>query len=124
MIVSGSLLLGGIALAENWPGWRGPGGNGVAPEAKGPAEFSKERTWKAKLEGRGCSTPVVWNGRVLVTGLIGKEDSVQAFDLKSGKEIWRKTLGAAKLGRTQKIGSSANSSPITDGDRLYVYFKS
>ena len=71
--------------------------------------------WKARLEGRACSTPVVWDGKVFVTGLIGENDAVQAFELKSGKELWRKKLGAARLGRTQRIGSSANSSPLTDG---------
>ena len=59
-----------------------------------------------------------------MTGLIGDNDAVQAFDLKSGKELWRKELGAARLGRTQRIGSSANSSPLTDGRHLFVYFKS
>lgn len=120
----GLLGLAGNALAENWPGWRGPNGNGVVEKSEGPTEFSKERSWKTKLEGRGCSTPVVWNGRVFVTGLIGKNDGVQAFDLKTGKEVWRKELGAARLGRTQRIGSSANSSPIIDGKNLFVYFKS
>ena len=118
------LGLGPMAGAENWPSWRGPSGNGVVAEAKGPVEFSEERSWKVKLEGRACSTPVVWDGRVFVTGLIGKNDAVQAFDLKTGKELWSKELGPARLGRTQRIGSSSNSSPITDGKNLFVYFKS
>lgn len=114
----------GVALAENWPGWRGPNGNGVVVDREGPSEFAKERSWKTKLGGRACSTPVVWKGRVFLTGLTGKNDSVQAFDLKTGKELWSRGLGEAKLGRTQRIGSSANSSPITDGKNLFVYFKS
>ena len=119
------VLCGGqVVLAENWPAWRGPHSNGVVPDRKGPASFSGTRMWKARLEGRACSTPVVWDGKVFVTGLIGENDSVQAFDLRSGKELWRKELGAARSGRTQRIGSSANSSPLTDGKHLYVYFKS
>lgn len=119
------VLCGGqVVSAENWPAWRGPHSNGVMPDRKGPASFSGKRMWKARLEGRACSTPVVWDGKVFVTGLIGENDSVQAFDLRSGKELWRKELGAARSGRTQRIGSSANSSPLTDGKHLYVYFKS
>lgn len=119
------VLCGGqVVLAENWPSWRGPHGNGVVPEREGPDQLSTKRMWKAKLSGRACSTPVVWEGKVFVTGLIGENDAVQAFDLKSGKELWRKELGSARLGRTQRIGSSANSSPLTDGEFLYVYFKS
>ena len=119
------VLWGGrVVSAENWPAWRGPHSNGVAPDRKGPSTFSVKRMWKAKLDGRACSTPVVWEGKVFVTGLIGESDAVQAFDLGSGEELWRKEMGAARLGRTQRIGSSANSSPITDGKYLYAYFKS
>ncbi len=96
----------------------------MAEEAKGPAGFSEERSWKVELGGRACSTPIVWDGKVFVTGVIGKNDSVQGFDLKSGKELWRRELGEARLGRTQRIGSSSNSSPITDGEHVFVYFKS
>lgn len=114
----------GVAGAENWPAWRGTDASGVASDAVVPAELSLERSWKAKLPGRGCSTPVVWDGKVFVTGPDAKTDTVFAFDLKTGKELWRKGLGEARMGRTQKIGSSANSSPITDGKHLFVYFKS
>ncbi len=124
VLLLGMFWAGAGAWAENWPSWRGPHGNGVVPDRKGPASFSGERMWKTRLEGRACSTPVVWDGKVFVTGLIGENDAIQAFDLKSGKELWRKKLGAARLGRTQRIGSSANSSPLTDGNLLYVYFKS
>ena len=96
----------------------------MVEEGRGPQEFSEERRWKTKLEGRACSTPIVWDGRIFLTGVIGKQDAVQAFDLETGKELWRKELGEARLGRTQRIGSSANSSPVTDGKRVYVYFKS
>lgn len=113
-----------FAHAENWPAWRGPNGSGVVSEVKGPQAFSKERSWQKKLAARACSTPVVWDGKVFVTGLIGEQDSVQCFDLKNGDELWKKELGPARLGRTQRIGSSANSSPITDGKALFVYFKS
>ena len=124
ILLLGMLWAGAGVRAENWPTWRGPHSNGVVPDREGPANFAAERMWKVKLEGRACSTPVVWEGKVFVTGLIGEKDAVQAFDLKSGKELWRKELGAARLGRTQRIGSSANSSPLTDGRHLFVYFKS
>ncbi|MEE2734109.1 MAG: PQQ-binding-like beta-propeller repeat protein [Verrucomicrobiota bacterium] len=124
ILLLGMLWAGAGVRAENWPAWRGPHSNGVVPDREGPANFAAERMWKVKLEGRACSTPVVWEGKVFVTGLIGEKDAVQAFDLKSGKELWRKELGAARLGRTQRIGSSANSSPLTDGRHLFVYFKS
>lgn len=52
----------GHVLAENWPQWRGPHGNGVSSEEGLPSRWSNEEnvTWKAPLKGLGLSTPVVW----------------------------------------------------------------
>lgn len=113
------------ARGENWANWRGPNGNGSLGPTDAPRAFSAEENvlWKVKLPGRACSTPVVWGDRIFVTTPIGDEDGVVAYD-RSGKELWRKTLGPLKPGRGQRVGSPANSSPVTDGERVYVYFKS
>ncbi|MBK1827505.1 PQQ-binding-like beta-propeller repeat protein [Haloferula rosea] len=110
--------------ADDWPSWRGPTANGVG-KADVPSDLSLSENllWKVKLPGRGCSTPVVVDGRIFVTSPIGKEDGVLAFD-SAGKELWRKTLGTLRPGRGQRVGSSANSSPVTDGKTLFTYFKS
>ena len=41
-----------------------------------------------------------------------------------GKELWRVTLGTSVPGRGQRVGSAANSSPVTDGEHVFAYFKS
>jgi outer membrane protein assembly factor BamB len=53
---------------SNWPGWRGPLGNGISPDADPPTEWSEERNvrWKATVPGRGSSTPVVWKDLVFL----------------------------------------------------------
>ena len=64
----------GHVLAENWPQWRGPHGNGVSSEEGLPSRWSNEEnvTWKAPLKGLGLSTPVVWGDHVFVTSQLGK----------------------------------------------------
>jgi outer membrane protein assembly factor BamB len=42
---------------------------------------------------------------------------------RAGQERWRKTLGEAKSGKHKKA-TGANPSPVTDGERVWVYFKS
>jgi outer membrane protein assembly factor BamB len=116
-------FLTGIAVAENWPTWRGPGANGVVSGKQPPLDLSSSQLWKVKLPGRGCSTPIVWEKRLYVTAPVGEEDGLLVFDL-DGKELWRRTFGALKPGRGQRVGSSANSSPVTDGEVVVVYFKS
>lgn len=116
-------LFSGVVAAEQWPAWRGDIGNGVAMGKQPPLDLAGKLLWKAELPGRGCSTPVVWDDKIFVTSPIGDEDGLLAFDAK-GKEIWRKTLGAGTPGRGQRVGSSTNSSPITDGEVIVAYFKS
>lgn len=119
LFVSGCLALNAFAEA-NWPSWRGAQGRGAAEE-EGPVV--DEPLWKVELPGRGCSTPVVWDERIYVTAPIGEEDGLITYDLE-GKELWRKSFGELTPGRGQRVGSSANSSPLTDGEKVFAYFKS
>ena len=122
-IFATSLLLSGFLAAANWPSWRGEGGNGATTGEQPPIDLAGKLLWKAELPGRGCSTPIVWGEKLFVTSPIGDEDGLLAFDAK-GKELWRKTFGKGKPGRGQRVGSSTNSSPITDGNVVVAYFKS
>jgi outer membrane protein assembly factor BamB len=123
LLVIFSGLMAGHLSAENWPSWRGTGHNGVVAGAKPPLDLSDKLLWKTELPGRGCSTPIVWGDRIYVTSPIGDQDGLLAFD-PDGKELWRKTFGPLTPGRGQRVGSSANSSPVTDGERIVAYFKS
>ncbi|MCH7227293.1 PQQ-binding-like beta-propeller repeat protein [Haloferula sp. A504] len=115
----------GVLSASEWPEWRGPGGVGFVGDGPELESLSPEKNlrWKAELPGRANSTPVVADGKIFLTTAIDGKDGVVALDLK-GKGLWRTTLGEMRPGRGQRVGSSANSSPVTDGERLYVYFKS
>ncbi len=122
-IFATSLLFTGVLAAGNWPAWRGADSNGVATGKQPPLDLAGNLLWKAELPGRGCSTPILWNDKIYVTSPIGDQDGLLAFDTK-GKELWRKTFGTLTSGRGQRVGSSANSSPVTDGEVVVVYFKS
>ncbi|HWL92779.1 MAG TPA: PQQ-binding-like beta-propeller repeat protein [Phycisphaerae bacterium] len=52
----------------NWPAWRGPLANGVAPKASPPAEWAEDKNirWKVAIPGRGHATPIVWGDRVYI----------------------------------------------------------
>ena len=52
----------------NWPQWRGPLSNGVAPQAEPPLKWSESENvkWKVAIPGSGTSTPIVWGGRVFL----------------------------------------------------------
>ncbi|HMF11022.1 MAG TPA: hypothetical protein VKE94_01915, partial [Gemmataceae bacterium] len=73
-----SLAWGGDFAAEkldNWPHWRGPLANGVAPKADPPVFWDAKTNikWKTPLQGKGSATPIVWEDQVFVITAINTE---------------------------------------------------
>jgi outer membrane protein assembly factor BamB len=66
--VGAAQLLNAASPEENWGQWRGPLGNGMAPKADPPTEWSESKNvkWKFKLSGEGSATPVIWDNLVFV----------------------------------------------------------
>jgi outer membrane protein assembly factor BamB len=59
------LSLSGSAKAENWPGWRGPKGDGICVEREVPMDWSPENAvWKTAMSGEEHASPIVWGDRV------------------------------------------------------------
>jgi outer membrane protein assembly factor BamB len=114
--------------AADWPHWRGPGANGVAPDRTLPVRWSATDNigWKAPLAGVGVSTPIVSGDRLFVTSQIGsgvrREGNhprlVQGGDAASQGE---RALGA---GRTATASGERTTFVVeafsrTDGKRLW-----
>jgi outer membrane protein assembly factor BamB len=120
------VLCAGCAAAfaqDNWPRWRGPRDNGSVESGSYPVKWDADSVlWKAPLPGKGSSTPIVWNERIYVTAPVEGNDAVTAFDW-NGKQLWQTTFGPQAAGK-HRLGSGCNPSPATDGDGLFVNFKS
>ncbi|MCA9151053.1 MAG: PQQ-binding-like beta-propeller repeat protein [Planctomycetales bacterium] len=119
------------AQGDNWPTWRGPTDNGFAADARYPIEFDKQhhQLWSAAMPAHAGSTPVVWGDRIFVTAVFpGPSDEVPGTNFArcldmNGKELWTTKLGKERPGKHKKA-SGSNSSPVTDGKHVFVYFKS
>lgn len=110
--------------ADNWPAWRGPTLNGVAATGEYPTSWSSTENiaWKVKLDGRGASTPIVWDDNIMLTmGRDGKNVLV-SYD-RSGKLNWDLEVGTEEAGKHKKA-SGSNPSCVTDGKLVFAYFKS
>ncbi len=122
------MLMSVTAQAQNWPQWRGPGDNGTAEGGNYPVSFSPTEgiIWKIELPGKGGSTPIVWDDRIILTSAIGEgaeaEDGVLCFDW-DGSMLWQVKLGRQVPGRHAR-GTGSNPSAVTDGERIFVKFKS
>lgn len=132
------LALTPALAAENWPHWRGEGGNGVSSQANPPTEWSDSKNvkWKVAIEGLGSGSPVVWGDRVFVTtsatpnGSASRRQEPLAFmllclDRSNGEVIWRRTAATATPGEgTHSTNNYASASPTTDGEHVFAHFGS
>ena len=116
------------AVAENWPGWRGPRNDGSSLEDDVPVRWNGESgeniAWKTALPGRGHSSPIVWEDRVFLVSCLEEEQSrlLLCLDRDSGKLLWRRTVIEAPLEKKHKLNSCASGTPVTDGRLVYVTF--
>ncbi len=126
LIVFVLFVFANLARAEDWPGWRGPRGDGISLEKDVPAKWdaSTNILWKTAVPGAGHASPIVWGDRVFtVTAIPEKEERVLlCFDRKSGEIVWQQTVLRAPLERKQSENSFASSTPATDGEKVYVSF--
>jgi len=111
---------------QNWPGFRGPGAQGIADGFPTRATWNIEETgkssgvlWRAEVPGLGHSSPIVWGDNIYVATAvrlsgkaplrIGYYPDVKAapdndeqkwmilrFDKKSGKRRWERVVRTSK----------------------------
>lgn len=113
--------------AANWPQFRGPGGLGIAaPDARPPRQINPitNVAWKLATPS-GNASPVIWGDRLILTGSGEGQLVTLALDRESGKELWRR---ATRPERWEEVhpsrGNPASATPVTEGERVYVFFGS
>ena len=116
----------GMLLAANWPGWRGPSGDGTSPEKDIPLKWSSTENiaWKAAIPGKGHSSPVVWGDRVFLTSCLPEKEQriLLCLDRHTGKIIWTKVVLNPPLETIHPLNSRASGTPATDGQHVFVAF--
>jgi outer membrane protein assembly factor BamB len=166
------------AIAEDWPGFRGPGSSGQAEGKSVPLEWSKDKNilWKVTVPGVAWSSPIVVGDKIFISTAITENQrkpgagggggrpgggggrppggggggaggppggggqgggfgrnpappnatyqwELHCLDKATGKTLWKQTALEAKP-RIPTHGSNtfATETPVTDGERIYVYF--
>jgi len=109
-----------------WPQFRGPNSSGLG-EGKPPVNFGPDQNvlWKTAV-GPGLSSPIIWGERIFLTEFDreNKRLSTLCIDRRTGKILWRRTVAPEKIEEVHAISSPAGATPVTDGERVYVYFGS
>ena len=117
------------AMAGDWPGFRGPMGNGISDEVGLPVALNPKKhiDWRMDLPGRGLSSPLVVGDRVFITASGGtREDILHILCLNAtdGSVIWQRRFWAMGSTMCHKKTSIAAPTPVTDGRFLFALFSS
>jgi outer membrane protein assembly factor BamB len=93
----------------NWPRWRGPLANGVAPLAEPPVKWSESENvkWMLRIPGFGTSTPIIWEDQVFIltaipTGKSARPASAAATAPPSGAPEQPPRGGSDGFGRSEQ----------------------
>ena len=128
------VLTASIALAADWPEFRGPGGQGFSPAKGLPLEWNEKKNiqWKTPVPGRGWSSPVIAGGVIWLTTsteVDGKPSArslrLLSFDEATGKPS--RDLAIFELdnaGKQHAKNSFASPTPILDSESglIFVHF--
>ena len=136
-----------VSTAQNWPQFRGTTAGVGADHPDLPESWSTTENvaWVAAIPGIGWSSPVIWGDHVFLTTVVnsGQQDPpkpgfylgdwpastaphrwmVYDIDYTSGKVRWATEVGGTPPAKAKHLKNSyASETPVTDGERVYVYF--
>jgi outer membrane protein assembly factor BamB len=132
LLVGVACLIGSLH-AEDWARFRGPSGDGASREKFVPLKWGPRENiaWKIELPGPGSSSPIVVGQRVFATCFTGTKAEeivrhIMCLERTSGKLLWKNSY-PAPLPEVDYSGhllqhGFATSTPVSDGQRLYVHF--
>ena len=125
-----AVVLSSVAIADDWPEWRGRGRRGEWTESGVLDRFPEGGlavTWRVPV-GSGYAGPAVAGGKVFVLDWTKKEgtatmegsERLLCLDEATGKVLWTREwpVSYARIMASYAIGPRAT--PTVDGDRVYV----
>ncbi len=121
-VLSLFLVLSSLHAAD-WTRFRGPDGLGVVETSGIPDEFGPETNvvWKTPLP-MGKSSPVFTADRIFLTSHENEKLFTLCLDRETGRILWRREAPSRRLEKMHGLNDEASSSPVTDGENVYVFF--
>jgi len=117
------LLLVQFIGAEDWPQWRGPSRDGVAPVIQ-LKTWPEKLTTKWKIQaGEGYASPLLANGRILQFARQGDDEVAMAIDPANGKILWRQSYPVPyePVSSAARHGKGPKSTPLYYEGKLYTF---
>ncbi len=117
-----------VPAADHWPSFRGDG-TSVSQATALPVKWSPTEgiAWRISVPGYGQSSPIVWKGRAFLSSVDGPNKDigiVSAFDLATGKLLWKKEYPTSQKQKSSPTVSRAAPTGVVDADRVIELFES
>ena len=112
--------------AESWPQFRGVNGSARSvSQAMLPDQIGPDRNviWKTDLPP-GHSSPVVFGDRIYLTAVRDGRLVTLGLERDNGRVLWEVEAHYEQQEQLHQIGSLAQSTPATDGERVVSFFGS
>jgi len=118
-------------IARHWPRFRGPSGAAISSYTNVPttwdAASGRNILWKTPVPLRGNNSPIVWAGRVFLSGADRRRREVYCFDALTGKLLWTREAPSTPASRAkppQVEAATGYAAPTmtTDGRRVFAIF--
>jgi outer membrane protein assembly factor BamB len=118
------ILCTSLLSAADWNNWRGPEMNGSSSASNTPQSFSTDNgvRWSVDMPGAAASTPIISGNHVFVSSTDrAKENLIAlAYDLKTGKELWRHVVAQGL--KQDDRSNYAGASPASDGKHVVFFY--
>lgn len=121
------LFLSVSILAQDWPQFRGPTGQGLSDEHGLPRIWSESKNvrWKVVIPGSGWSSPAILGDHIWLTTATEAGKSLRALcvDRNTGAILRNVEVFRRKEPWTiNSKNSHASPTPVLEGDRIYLHF--
>lgn len=111
------------ADGKHWNQWRGPQRDAQTAGKTWPQTLTMKLLWEHEKLGASYSGPITDGKRVFTTATVNaRQEVVTAFDLQSGKELWKQEWAGAMMVPffAMSNGSWIRSTPACDETLVYV----
>lgn len=122
-----SLLAPAARAEDEWPQFRGPGGQGHSDATGLPLTWSETENvaWKTPIPGKGWSSPVIGGNRIWLTTALDDGHSLRAIcvDRQSGAVLHDvEVFQVEDPPELHATNSHASPTPVLAEGRVYVHF--
>ena len=118
-------------IRQQWPSFRGPEGLGIAYNTGVPSRWDgtsgENVLWKVPVPKPGFGSPILWDGKLFLSGADEEVQEVYCYDAESGGQLWKgqaNDLPGSPSERPEVTDDTGYAAPTmaTDGERVYAIY--